>query len=209
MRCCPTRSSAATTIASARSTARRPFGARRHHRRDRLLRRALRRSVRAGAAAMTVGRDLRYTLELDFEEAALGCEKVDRVRAPGGLRGLPRHGRRGRQRRPHHLHALRRRGRDSQEGGLPVQPARLHGLRRHGPGAARALPELRGGRAGRSRAALHACASRPARPAGSTQRVPREGGPGRRGGPPGDLHVIVRVRPHPFFIRERRARATC
>ena len=37
---------------------------------------------------------------------------------------------------------------------------------------------------------------------GSTQRVPREGGPGRRGGPPGDLHVIVRVRPHPFFARE-------
>jgi molecular chaperone DnaJ len=37
---------------------------------------------------------------------------------------------------------------------------------------------------------------------GSTQRVPREGGPGRRGGPPGDLHVIVRVRSHPFFTRE-------
>ena len=32
--------------------------------------------------------------------------------------------------------------------------------------------------------------------------MPREGGPGRRGGPPGDLHVIVRVRPHPFFTRE-------
>ena len=37
---------------------------------------------------------------------------------------------------------------------------------------------------------------------GTTQRVPREGGPGRRGGPPGDLHVIVRVRPHAFFTRE-------
>jgi molecular chaperone DnaJ len=32
--------------------------------------------------------------------------------------------------------------------------------------------------------------------------VPREGAPGRRGGPSGDLHVIVRVRPHPFFGRE-------
>ncbi len=42
----------------------------------------------------------------------------------------------------------------------------------------------------------------PASTGGSTQRVPREGGPGRRGGPPGDLHVIVRVRPHPFFTRE-------
>jgi molecular chaperone DnaJ len=37
---------------------------------------------------------------------------------------------------------------------------------------------------------------------GSTQRLPREGAPGRRGGPSGDLHVIVRVRPHPFFTRE-------
>ena len=34
------------------------------------------------------------------------------------------------------------------------------------------------------------------------QRVPREGSPGRRGGPSGDLHVIVRVRPHPIFARE-------
>src|SRR5205814_7822370 len=37
---------------------------------------------------------------------------------------------------------------------------------------------------------------------GTTQRVPREGAPGRRGGPSGDLHVIVRVRPHPIFARE-------
>jgi molecular chaperone DnaJ len=37
---------------------------------------------------------------------------------------------------------------------------------------------------------------------GSTQRLPREGAPGRRGGPSGDLHVIMRVRPHPFYARE-------
>jgi molecular chaperone DnaJ len=37
---------------------------------------------------------------------------------------------------------------------------------------------------------------------GSTQRVPREGAPGRRGGPSGDLHVIVRVRPHPVYGRD-------
>ena len=37
---------------------------------------------------------------------------------------------------------------------------------------------------------------------GSTQRLPREGAPGRRGGPSGDLHVLVRVRPHPFYGRE-------
>ena len=37
---------------------------------------------------------------------------------------------------------------------------------------------------------------------GSTQRLPREGAPGRRGGVSGDLHVIVRVRPHAFYGRE-------
>jgi molecular chaperone DnaJ len=42
----------------------------------------------------------------------------------------------------------------------------------------------------------------PASTGGSTQRLPREGAPGRRGGPSGDLHVIVRVRPHPFYSRE-------
>ena len=31
------------------------------------------------------GQDLRYTLELDFDEAALGCEKTIRFIAPGGL----------------------------------------------------------------------------------------------------------------------------
>ena len=39
----------------------------------------------------------------------------------------------------------------------------------------------------------------PASHAGNTQRVAGEGSPGRRGGPAGDLHVIVRVKPDPFY----------
>jgi len=87
----------------------------------------------------TTGRDLRYTLELDFEEAALGCEKVIVFERPEDC-----------------------------------EPCR-------GSGA-------EGGPAGST--------------VGSTQRVPREGAPGRRGGPSGDLHVIARVRPHAVFGRE-------
>jgi len=34
---------------------------------------------------------------------------------------------------------------------------------------------------------------------GNSQRVPGEGSPGRRGGPAGDLHVVVRVKPDPWF----------
>jgi molecular chaperone DnaJ len=36
---------------------------------------------------------------------------------------------------------------------------------------------------------------------GGTIRVPQKGGPGDRGGPPGDLYVTVRVAPHPYFER--------
>ena len=39
----------------------------------------------------------------------------------------------------------------------------------------------------------------PGSQAGTTQRVAGEGSPGRRGGPAGDLHVIVRVKPDPFY----------
>jgi molecular chaperone DnaJ len=39
----------------------------------------------------------------------------------------------------------------------------------------------------------------PGSQAGNTQRVPGEGSPGRRGGPAGDLHVLVRVKPDPFY----------
>lgn len=33
-------------------------------------------------------------------------------------------------------------------------------------------------------------------------RVPAEGEPGLRGGPPGDVYVLIRVKPHPVFIRD-------
>ena len=36
---------------------------------------------------------------------------------------------------------------------------------------------------------------------GSKIRVPGKGGPGLGGGPPGDLYMIIKVRPHPIFER--------
>jgi len=36
---------------------------------------------------------------------------------------------------------------------------------------------------------------------GSQLRLTGEGGVGLRGGPPGDLYVVVRIRPHEFFVR--------
>ena len=37
---------------------------------------------------------------------------------------------------------------------------------------------------------------------GQAVRVRGEGEPGEGGGPAGDLHVYVRVQPHPFFVRD-------
>ncbi len=37
---------------------------------------------------------------------------------------------------------------------------------------------------------------------GSRLRVPGEGDVGKRGGPPGDLYVLIRVKPHKYFKRE-------
>ena len=39
---------------------------------------------------------------------------------------------------------------------------------------------------------------------GGRLRIPGKGGPGVGGGPPGDLHVELRVRPHRLFAREGR-----
>ena len=37
---------------------------------------------------------------------------------------------------------------------------------------------------------------------GSRLRMQGEGGPGQLGGPPGDLYIYIRVKPHPIFKRQ-------
>jgi molecular chaperone DnaJ len=149
----------------------------------------------------SAGRDLRYTLELDFEEAALGCDKTIVFERPedcsacsgtgaeGGSAGLVSCARCGGE-------------------GVIRKKAGFLTSRRDcmGCGGSGQVPRVRcaacegAGLVDRER--RYTVRIPPASTGGSTQRVPREGGPGRRGGPPGDLHVIVRVRPHPFFTRE-------
>ncbi|WP_428262096.1 DnaJ C-terminal domain-containing protein [Haliangium sp.] len=87
------------------------------------------------------GRDLRYTLEVSFEEAAFGCEKT-----------------------------------------IQIPTTRL--------------PEP--GAATRSFKVTVPPGTKP----GAVKMIKGEGEPGTAGGPPGDLHVIVRVREHSVFRRE-------
>ena len=149
----------------------------------------------------SAGRDLRYTLELDFEEAALGCEKVLVFERPedctacagtgaeGGNAGLvtcTRCGGEGVIRKKAGFLTSRR---DCMGCGGTGQVPRVRCATCEGAGLV-------------DRERRYTVRIPPGSTGGSTQRVPREGGPGRRGGPPGDLHVIVRVRSHPFFTRE-------
>jgi len=149
----------------------------------------------------TTGQDLRYTLELEFAEAALGCEKEIRFKrtgdcakcrgtgAEGGARGL-----------------------------VPCERCDGQGFLRGKAGFRSTRRECQacGGSGEVARVRCGACTGTgladservftvripPGSQAGNTQRVAGEGSPGRRGGPAGDLHVMVRVKPDPFYRQE-------
>jgi molecular chaperone DnaJ len=154
-----------------------------------------------GRRRATAGRDLRYTLELDFQEAALGCEQTvtfERAEDCGACRGSGAEG---------GTAGLMTCTRCGGEGVIRKRTGFLTSRREClGCGGAGEVPRVRckecGGAGLVDRQREYRVRIPPGSTGGTTQRVPREGSPGRRGGPAGDLHVIVRVRPHGFFARE-------
>lgn len=149
----------------------------------------------------TAGRDMRYTLEVDFEEAALGCEKTITFERPEDCRACLGTGAEG---------ASAGLATCSHCGGEGIvrKKAGFLTTRREcmGCGGTGQVPRVRcavcegAGLVDRERS--YTVRVPPGSIGGSTQRLPREGAPGRRGGPAGDLHVLVRVRPHAFYGRE-------
>ncbi len=149
----------------------------------------------------TTGRDLRYTLELDFAEAALGCEKIlsfERAEDCTACRGTGAEGA---------ATGLISCPRCGGEGFIRKKTGFLTGRREClGCGGAGQVPRVRckvcegAGLVDKQRE--YRVRIPPGSTGGTTQRVAREGSPGRRGGSAGDLHVIVRVKPHPIFGRE-------
>ncbi len=147
------------------------------------------------------GHDLRYTLELSFEEAALGCgREISFIRsadctacrgtgAEGGAAGL--------------VPCSKCEGQ-----GALKQKVGLFAARRECP-ACDGTGEVAKVRCGVCGGAGLAESERkftvripPGSQEGTSQRVPGEGSPGRRGGPAGDLHVIVRVKPDSIYRQE-------
>jgi molecular chaperone DnaJ len=149
----------------------------------------------------TAGRDMRYTLEVDFEEAALGCEKTIVFERPEDCKSCLGTGAEG---AAAGLTTCTRCGGD----GVIRKKAGFLTSRREcmGCGGTGQVPRVRcpvcegAGLVDEER--RYTVRIPPGSIGGSTQRLPREGAPGRRGGHSGDLHVIVRVRPHPFYGRE-------
>jgi len=151
--------------------------------------------------AKTPGRDLRYTLELDFAEAALGVKKTIRFPAriecescggtggKGGAAGL----------KP--CTACAGKGEVKVQQGFFSLSKKCVVCGGEGKVVAEPCEVCRG--AGSVEKEREFEVTIPAGTEdGSTRRVAGQGEPGRRGGAPGDLNVIVRVKPHPLFRRE-------
>jgi len=147
------------------------------------------------------GRDVRYTLELTFEEAAMGVKKVITIPAKSdclecggtggkggeaGLRGCTTCNGKGDVKVQQGFFSLSKPCATCQGAGKIVVDA---------------CPACKGtGAIERERQFDIAIPA--GTEDGATRRVAGQGEPGRRGGSPGDLHVIVRVKPHPIFRRE-------
>ena len=174
----------------------------RHHQRDGVLRRDLRRSVRPGKRrarrpGATCATRWSSTSKRRRSAARRPSSSSAPRTAPPAAAPAPRGGV-----GPDHLRALRRRGGDPQEGRLPHQPARVPGLRRHRPGPARPLQGLRGRGPGRQAARRYRVRIPPGSTGGTDAARAARGLARAARRPAGDLHVIVRVRPHPIFGRE-------
>lgn len=160
-----------------------------------------RRSRRPGPER---GNDLVYELEIPLEEAATGVDRE--ISVPRWEECSHCHGTGARSgTRP--VTCPRCRGR----GQIQVEQQTLLGRiitsrtceRCHGTGTVieDPCPECRGrGRVRRTRASEVRIP--PGVDTGLRLRIPGEGEPGERGGPPGDLYIVIRVREHPVFRRE-------
>jgi molecular chaperone DnaJ len=154
-----------------------------------------------GRKKRAMGRDLRYTLELEFEEAMMGCRKTiafDRAEDCGDCRGTgARGGAAGLMKCTH----------CGGQGFLRQKTGLLAGRRECAVcGGQGEIPRVQCATCGGSGIVDRRREFNVSIPvgtaSGATQRVEGQGSPGRRGGVAGDLHVVVRLKPHPFYARQ-------
>src|SRR5262249_54966331 len=144
--------------------------------------------------AKIAGRDLRYTLELSFEEAALGCSKTIRFPARGECRSCRGTGGRSGAAGLSPCSACSGRGEIKVQQGFFSLSKRCPTCAGAGTVVSDPCESCRGTGAVEEEREFSVTIP-PGTEDGSTRRLEAQGEPGRRGGTPGDLNVIVRVRP--------------
>jgi len=149
----------------------------------------------------TQGRDLRYTLEVSFEEAALGCKKTITFPARADCGECGGTGGRGGEVGLKPCVACGGRGEIKVQQGFFALSKKCLDCGGEGHTVRDPCPRCKG--SGMIDGERSFDVAIPAGTEdGATRRVPGQGEPGRKGGAPGDLNVIVRVKPHPLFKKE-------
>ena len=157
---------------------------------------------RGRAAAVRRGDDLQVRLRLTLEEVATGVEKKIRVKHLRPCESLPGAGRHGRE----HVPPVPGPRPGAARAAVHLRPVRerldLPAVRRRGPDGAGALPGVRRAR-GASPATETIAVKVPAGVA-SGNFIPLRGmgDAGPRGGPAGDLVVLIEEKPHAVFDRD-------
>jgi molecular chaperone DnaJ len=150
------------------------------------------------------GRDLRYTLEIEFAEAALGCEKAIAITARGDCKSCKGTGARGGA--PAGLAtctACAGKGEVKVAQGFFSVGKPCSQCVGTGKVVVDPCPDCKGAGVTEGQREFTVTIP-PGTEDGGLRRVAGQGEPGRRGGTPGDLNVVVRVKPHPLFKREGR-----
>jgi molecular chaperone DnaJ len=147
------------------------------------------------------GRDLRYTLELGLGEAALGCEKTIGFDSRESCSGCEGSGAKGGAGGLVACAACEGRGELRVQQGFFTIGKTCTACGGHGRVPASACAECKGQGVVATRRE-YAVKIPGGTGDGDVRIVRGQGEKGRRGAPPGDLHVIVRVAPHPLFERK-------
>ncbi len=153
-----------------------------------------------GRSRASRGDDLRYDLEVDFDEAIFGVEKTIRIPRTAGCEACDGQGTRGGAARETCL-ACAGAGQMRYQQGLFSVARTCSECQGAGTVVRDPCPECGGAGAVRKQQSLSVKI-----PAGvdneSRLKLRGEGESGRRGGPPGDLYVVIHVREHPIFRRQ-------
>ena len=148
----------------------------------------------------SAGRDLRYTLEVTLPEAALGVQKSIWFPVRGECGACQGTGGRGGEAGLRVCRTCSGKGEIKAQGLLSFSRTCTicHGTGRE---VLDPCPDCRGtGQVEKTRE--FSVTLPPATEDGTTKRIAGQGEPGKRGGSAGDLHVLVRVLPHPLLRRD-------